>query len=374
MPDKHALLSASSSHRWLHCPPSIRLGEKFENKSSDYAQQGTEAHSLCEYKLKAALGRRVRDPTKKLSFYDKEMESCADSYAEYVLEQVAKAKDVCADPLVLIEQRVDFSHYVKEGFGTADCVIVADKLMHVIDYKHGMGVLVEAEENPQMMCYALGALNLFDDLYDIEEIRMTIFQPRRDNVSTYKISKEDLWLWAENVLTPAATLAYAGEGDFSCGDWCRFCNAKHVCRKRMEYNMQLAQYDFKAPDILADEEIEVVLSKVEELVSWAADVKEYALQLALRGKAWSGWKLVEGRSVRKYTDAEAVAMAVKSAGYNPFEEKILGITAMTAVLGKKNFEEIVGAFIERPQGKPTLVPMADKRPALSTAQEDFSEN
>ena len=374
MPDKHALLSASSSHRWLHCPPSIRLGEKFENKSSDYAQQGTEAHSLCEYKLKAALGRRARDPTKKLSFYDKEMEICADSYAEYVLEQVAKAKDVCADPLVLIEQRVDFSHYVKEGFGTADCVIVADKLLQVIDYKHGQGVLVEAEENPQMMCYALGALNLFADLYDIGEIRMTIFQPRRDNVSMYKISKSDLCLWAENVLAPAATLAYAGEGDFSCGDWCRFCNAKHVCRKRMEYSMQLAQYDFKAPDILADEEIEVVLSKVEELVSWAADVKEYALQLALRGKAWSGWKLVEGRSVRKYTDAEAVAAAVKAAGYNPFEEKILGITAMTAVLGKKNFEEIVGGFIERPQGKPTLVPMAEKRPALSTAQEDFSEN
>ena len=254
MPDKHALLSASSSHRWLHCPPSIRLGEKFENKSSDYAQQGTEAHSLCEYKLKAALGRRARDPTKKLSFYDKEMESCADNYAEYVLEQLAKAEESCADPLVLIEQRVDFSHYVKEGFGTADCVIVADKLLQVIDYKHGQGVLVEAEGNPQMMCYALGALNLFDDLYGIEEIRMTIFQPRRDNVSTYKISKEDLWLWAENVLSPAATLAYAGEGDFSCGDWCRFCNAKHVCRKRMEHNMQLAQYDFKAPDILADEE------------------------------------------------------------------------------------------------------------------------
>ena len=374
MPDKHALLSASSSHRWIHCPPSIRLGEKFENKSSDYAQQGTEAHSLCEYKLNTALGRRARDPTKKLSFYDKEMEICADSYAEYVLEQVAKAKDVCADPLVLVEQRVDFSNYVKEGFGTADCVIVADKLLQVIDYKHGQGVLVEAEENPQMMCYALGALNLFADLYDIEEIRMTIFQPRRENVSTYTISKDELCQWAENVLTPAASLAYVGEGEFSCGGWCRFCNGKHVCRKRMEHNMQLAQYDFKAPDILADEEIEIVLSKVEELVSWAADVKEYALQSALRGKAWSGWKLVEGRSVRKYTDADAVAMAVKSAGYNPFEEKILGITAMTAVLGKKNFEEIVGAFIERPQGKPTLVPMADKRPALSTAQEDFSEN
>jgi hypothetical protein len=334
---KHALLSASSSHRWLNCPPSARLCESYEDVASDHAKQGTDAHSLCEYKLKKALEIKAKNPTKSLSYYDEEMENCAESYAEYVIEQYMKAKNNCADPLVLIEQRLDFSNYVPEGFGTGDCVIVADNTLSVIDYKHGQGVLVEAENNPQMMCYALGALELFDGIYDIENINMTIFQPRRENVSTYSISKTELLNWANDVLKPTAELAYNGGGEFKAGEHCRFCKAKATCRKRAEYNLLLAKYEFELPSQLEDAEIEVILSKADELVSWVTDVKEYALQSAIGGKKWTDWKLVEGRSNRRYVNENTVADTVKAEGYDPYEHKVLGVTAMTKLLGKAKF-------------------------------------
>jgi hypothetical protein len=370
---KHALLSASSSHRWLNCPPSARLCESYEDVASDYAQQGTDAHSLCEYKLKKALEIKAKNPTKSLSYYDEEMENCAESYAEYVIEQYMKAKNNCSDPLVLIEQRLDFSNYVPEGFGTGDCVIVADNTLSVIDYKHGQGVLVEAENNPQMMCYALGALELFDGIYDIENINMTIFQPRRENVSTYSISKTELLNWANDVLKPTAELAYNGGGEFKAGEHCRFCKAKATCRKRAEYNLLLAKYEFELPSQLEDAEIEVILSKADELVSWVTDVKEYALQSAIGGKKWTDWKLVEGRSNRKYVNENTVAETVKAEGYDPYEHKVLGVTAMTKLLGKAKFEELLGGLIEKPQGKPTLVIRTDKRPEINTVCDDFKE-
>lgn len=373
---RHALLSASSSHRWIACPPSARLCEPYPDQSSNYAAEGTAAHTLCQYKLEKALGRNVKDPTENLDYYDAEMESCADSYAAYVMEVVAKAKETCDDPVVLVEQRLDFSRYVKDGFGTGDCVVVADGTLFVIDYKHGKGVQVEAERNPQMMLYALGALELFDALYDIETVSMSIFQPRRENVSTYTISRTDLLRWAEKVLMPAAKLAYAGEGEFRAGEHCRFCKAKATCRKRAEYNLELAKYDFEMPAHLEDAEVEAILAKADELAAWVADVKDYALQAALSGKEWHDWKLVAGRSVRRYVNDEAVAQAVQDAGYDPYEKKLLGITAMTAALGKKKFAEIIEGrgLIEKPQGKPTLVPMSDRRPALNTAKNDFSED
>lgn len=372
---KHALLSASSSHRWLACPPSARLCESYEDKGSEYAQQGTDAHSLCEYKLQKALGIKADNPTENLTYYDSEMEVCAESYADYVMEQLAAAMKNCADPIVLIEQRLDYSRFVPEGFGTGDAVIIADGQLTICDYKHGKGVLVEAEKNPQMMCYALGALELFDALYDIDTVRMVIFQPRRENVSEYIITRTELLQWAEDILVPTAKLAFDGEGEFCAGEHCRFCKVKAACRKRAEYNLELAKYDFETPAMLDDVEIEAVLSKVDELVSWAADVKEFALHAAISGKAWTDWKLVEGRSNRKYVSDEAVATAVTEAGYNPYEEKLLGVTAMTALLGKKNFVEVIESrgLIEKPQGKPVLVPMSDKRPALNTAKQDFNE-
>jgi len=374
MPPKgHAVLSASSSERWLHCPPSARLCESYEDKGSDYAAEGTDAHELCEYKLRKALGMEAQDPTENLTWFNEEMSDCANGYAAYVLEQVEAAKQTCADPVVLIEQRVDFSRWVESGYGTADCIIIADGTLQIIDYKHGLGVLVSAEENPQMQCYALGALDLFDDIYDIDSVRMTIYQPRRDNVSTYEISKDELYRWADEVLKPTADLAFAGDGNFLCGEWCGFCKAKHDCRARADANMELARYDFKLPPLLTDEEVEEIISRVDDLVAWATDIKEYALQQAISGKEWNGWKLVEGRSNRKYTNEIAVAGAVTDAGFDPYERKVIGVTAMQKLLGKSRFEKLLAEYIEKPQGKPTLVPESDKRPAMNTAKNDFME-
>lgn len=369
MPPKgHALLSASSADRWLHCPPSARLCESYDDKGSDYAAEGTDAHALCEYKLRKALGMEATDPTENLTWFNEEMEECATGYAVYVLEQVEAAKQTCADPIVLIEQQVDFSRWVQDGFGTADCIIIADGTLQIIDYKHGLGVLVNAEENPQMQCYALGSLELFDGIYDIDSVRMTIYQPRRDNVSTYEISKDELYLWAGKVLGPTAKLAFAGDGNFLCGEWCGFCKAKHDCRARAEANLALARYDFKLPPLLTDEEVEEILARADDLVSWAADIKEYALWQALSGKKWNGWKLVEGRSNRRYTNEALVASAVERIGFDPYEHKVLGVTAMQKLLGKSRFEELLSPYIEKPQGKPTLVPESDKRPAYQHAQ------
>lgn len=373
---KHALLSASSSHRWLNCPPSARLCETYEDRGSGYAAEGTDAHTLCEYKLRCALGENlseVADIRDNLDYYSEEMEDCATGYAAYILELVETAKQACSDPKVLIEQKLDFSRYVEEGFGTGDCVVIADGTLHIVDYKHGQGVLVEAEDNPQMKLYALGALEIFDGIYDIETVSMTIYQPRRDNVSTQTVSKESLQKWAEEVLKPAAELAYAGDGDFKCGDWCQFCKAKHECRKRAEANMELAKYDFKLPPLLEDDEVEDILGKIDALVSWASDIKEYALQAALGGKEWDSWKLVEGRSNRKYVNDETVAKTVEQAGYDPYEHKVMGITAMEKTLGKAKFAELLDGLIEKPQGKPTLVPASDKRPAINNAKHDFME-
>lgn len=371
---RHALLSASSSHRWLNCPPSARLCEGYEDKGSEYAQEGTDAHSLCEHKLKLALGMETADPTEHLSFYNEEMEQCACDYASYVMELVAEAEKICKDPVVLIEQRLDFSRFVEEGFGTGDCVIIADGTLYIVDYKHGKGVEVSAVENPQMMLYALGALELFDGIYDIDTVRMTIFQPRRDNVSVSVMAKDDLLQWAYNDLMAKAKLAYEGGGEFACGDWCRFCKAKAACRKRAEYNLELARYDFAMPATLEDAEIAVILDKADELAAWAADVKEYALQQALSGTEYPGYKVVEGRSNRRYVSDEAVAATVSNAGYDPYVKKVLGLTEMQKLLGKKKFDTLLGSLIEKPQGKPTLVPVSDKRPALNTAQNDFKEN
>ena len=318
---KHALLSASSADRWLHCPPSARLCEGYEDKGSDYTAEGTDAHTLCESRLKKALGMKTKDPVEDLSWYNAEMEDCANGYADYVLELLEQAKQTCTDPVVMIEQRVDFSRWVKEGFGTADCIIIADGMMNIVDYKHGKGVEVSAEANPQMMLYALGALEIFDGIYDITEVRMSIYQPRKSNVSVCVMDKDSLLEWAHNDLMYKAKLAYDGEGEFQCGDWCRFCKAKSECRKRAAANLEIAKYEFQEPPLLEDVEIAEILGKVDELAAWAADVKEYALRKAINGQEWPGWKLCEGRSVRRYVSEDAVARAVLDAGYSPYEEK-----------------------------------------------------
>ena len=370
---KHAYLSASSSHRWLECPPSAKLCAAIVDSGSPYAQQGTDAHALCEHKVEKALGRDSPDPTENLTYFDSEMDECTDQYCSYVMEQVEEARKHCSDPLILIEEKLVFSKWVPEGFGTGDCVIIADDVLHIIDFKYGLGVLVDADENPQMMCYALGAIDQYEYLYDIRTVKLTIFQPRRDNISTFEISKDDLITWAETVLKPTAALAYNGEGEFKAGDHCQFCKVKATCRKRAEHNMELAAYDFQEPAMLDEAEIAAILPRIDDLTSWANDIKDYALQQALSGVEYEGFKVVEGKSNRRYSDENAVAAKVQEAGFDPYEKKLLGITAMTSLLGKKKFEELLSALITKPQGKPTLVPESDKRPARGTAKDDFKD-
>jgi len=371
MPD-HALLSASSSPRWLECPPSAKLCAEHPGRGSPFAQQGTDAHALAAYKLEKALGRRTRDPTENLTYFDAEMADCTDAYAAYVLEQLAEAKTLCPDPIVQIEQKVSFARWVPEGFGTADACIIADDTLYVIDLKYGTGILVDADWNSQIMCYALGLLEQYDGIYDIRNVKMTIFQPRRDNVTTFILTKEQLLDWADNSLAPRAQLAWKGEGEFRAGSHCQFCGVKGICRKRAEYNLEMARYDFAMPDTLDGNEIAAILPRIDQLISWGNDVKEYALEQALAGCHYPGYKIVAGRSVSKYVNDEAVAKAVINAGEDPWEKKLLGITAMRTLLGRKRFDEILGSLIIKPPGKPTLVPESDKRPAMSTAETDFT--
>lgn len=370
---KHALLSASASKMWTECTPSAKLNAQAEERASPYAAEGTDAHTLCQYLVEKEYGIPTEDPTEHLSYYNEEMQECAEIYLSTIKEIMADVLKICSDPKVLVEQRVNFSRWVPEGFGTADCIILADGTIHIIDYKHGAGILVPAEDNIQMKCYALGALSMFGDIFDADTICMTIVQPRKENISSWIISVEELLKWADEYLSPRAKLAYAGEGEFVAGAHCQFCKVKATCRKRAEANLELAKYEFKLPDTLDDTEISDVLSQVDELVSWANDVKEYALSKSLAGTKFEGFKLVEGRSMRKYTDDTAVAQAVTDAGYDPFERKLLGITAMTKLLGKQKFEEILGAYICKPRGKPTLVTVNDKRPEYNSAVEDFKD-
>lgn len=251
--------------------------------------------------------------------------------------------------------------------------MITDGIMNIVDYKHGKGVEVSAVSNPQMRLYALGALEIFDGIYDIDRVCMTIFQPRKGNVSTDVIDKEALLEWADSDLSEKAKLAYEGLGDFHCGEWCCFCKAKAECRERAAANLELARYEFESPALLEDDEIADILGKVDALTAWANDVKEYALKQAISGKEWSGWKLVEGRSNRKYINEAVVAATVERAGFDPYEKKILGVTAMQKLLGKSRFEELLAPYIEKPQGKPTLVPDSDKRPAMNSAKNDFME-
>lgn len=372
---EHAVLSASGSHRWLNCTPSARLELEFENTGSEAAREGTAAHALCEHKLKRALHMRSRRPA---SDYDSdEMEECTDAYVDFVMEQYETAKQVCEDPVILIEQRLDFSCYVPDGFGTGDCLIISDDRLHIIDFKYGMGVLVEAENNPQMKLYALGALAVYDALYDIREVSMTIFQPRRENVSTWTIPVEDLKAWAENELKPRAKMAYDGEGEYLPGEWCTFCRAAVRCRARAEEKLKLAQTEFRMPPLLTDAEIEDILAVLPDLTKWANEITTYALDAALNhGKEWNGFKVVEGRSVRKYRDEAAVAEAAKEAGYKDiYRQSLIPLTEMQRLMGKDRFEAILGGLITKAPGKPTLVPKSDRRPAMnvSNAINEFYE-
>lgn len=361
---KHALLSPSSAHRWLNCTKAPQLEQEFKDSSSEAAAEGSAAHALAEHELKKAFGLKSVKPVSK--YETEEMARHVGDFVTFVLEQMASLKD----PKVLIEQRLDFSSYVPEAFGTGDVVIVSDSTLQVIDLKYGF-MPVEAVDNPQMKLYALGALELFDHLYDIQKVKMTIFQPRLEKIDSCTLEIKELYLWADEVLRPKARLAFKGEGNFCPGEWCRFCRAAMKCRARAEQSLGLAKHEFAMPPILTDGDIEEILTQIDDLVAWANDIKTYALVAAVnQGKKWTGFKLVESRSNRKYSDEDVVAMAAKEAGFDEiYRQSLIPLTEMERLMGKAKFQEIVGDLIVKPSGKPTLVPESDKRPEINQLQE-----
>lgn len=367
----HSIYSASGAHRWMNCPPSAQLEQQFPNETSTFAEEGTAAHDLAEHKLKKALKMRSKKPTSP--YQSDEMDEMTDLYVEYCMDLIEKSKVACSDLQILIEQKLDFSDYVPEGFGTGDLVVVGNTTLHVVDLKYGRGVIVSAEKNPQMMLYALGALSLFDMLYDIEKVSMAIVQPRVDNFSTWEITVKELLKWAEEELKPKALLASTGGGEFCAGDHCRFCRAKNQCRARAVKNLELLKYEFQDPALLTDEEIAEIIGLADELAKWAGDIYTYATALAINeGREWDGFKLVEGRTRRKYTDETAVAETAKEAGFTDiFKQSLITITEMEKLMGKKKFNELLGRLVEKPKGKLTLVSEADKRQAVDPLHVEF---
>ena len=374
MPTQHALLSASGAHRWLHCTGSPLLEKDFPDSTSVYAQEGTLAHELCELKLMAYTGEitkrkltSMKNKLMKSELWQPEMEGTSEAYLDYV-------KDITMSytvkPVILTEKRVDFSQYVPEGFGTADCLILAGDTLHVVDYKHGKGVVVDADHNPQMMLYALGAMSELSLLYRFKFVHMTIVQPRVSNISEFTMTADELIEWGEKVVKPKAEAATSGKGEFEAGDWCRFCRAKRQCKTRYESNGSLypelsERHD---PRLITLAELGEYLKRGKDMAAWLEDMREYALSESLAGADVPGWKAVEGRGSRAFTDTdEAVDTLIKN-GIDEsvlYERRVLTLAQMEKAVGKKAFGELVGDLVVKNPGKPTLVEESDKRPRIT---------
>lgn len=395
MPNDHALLSASGAAKWLSCPPSARLEENFPNTSNEYAKEGTVAHALAElsarYNLNDLSKRQFNAEKKKLratedgkKFYNEEMQEHATAYAELVYNKLQEAKNRSEDAFAELEVKVDFSKWVPEGFGTGDCIIVADDWLEIIDLKYGKGHRVEATGNPQMRLYALGAIEYYGTLYDIKNVRMTIYQPRLSGVqSSDEISVEELMDWAENIVKPTAELAFAGEGNFAPSEEaCKFCRAKEQCKARYDQNLALFD-EAMDPLLITSEEAGEVLAKAKDIKAWLADLENLVQSTILSGVKVPGWKIVEGRSNRKITDEAKAADTLKEAGYNDTQiykpQELITLSQMEKDFGKKKVAELIGSLIEKPQGKPTLAPESDRRPefkpeeAILAAFDDVDE-
>jgi len=351
------------------------LEEQFEEDESSYAAEGTAGHALAEHLIKKHLKIRSKRPVS--DYYSDELLEAVDEYVSFVIGEIEDARRECVSPVICVEQRVDASDYVDECFGTADAVIVTDKVAHVIDLKLGKGVPVYADANPQLMIYGLGVLAMAELIFDVETVRLTVFQPRLNSSSTWDITPAELKKWGDEVLRPRGAMALMGAGEFAAGTWCRFCRARNQCRARAEEFLSLAKMEFRAPALLTDEEISEVLRKSDELAKWASDVYAFAQDQAIvHGKVWPGYKLVEGRSNRKYTSDEEVEEAAKAAGYTDiYKRSLIGIGEMEKLMGKDEFARILGSLVYKPQGKVTLAPDADKREAINktTALADFQE-
>ena len=381
----HALLSASSSHRWLHCTGAPRLEATFPDTTSEYAKEGTLAHELCELKLKKyttvmAKGTYTRayNKIKKNELWANEMDETTDVYLEYIKSIMLSYK---VAPVVVIEKRVDFSQYVPEGFGTADCIILAGDTLHIIDYKHGKGVIVDADHNPQMMLYALGAIHDYSLLYKFNTIKMTIIQPRVNNISEFEMPSDELRKWGEEVVAPKAKEAYEMEGHtFEAGAWCGFCRAKAQCRTRCEHFDAMHSLTTKDPRLISLEELGLYLEHGKDIESWYKDIKEYALSESLAGAEVPGWKAVEGRGSRVFQDGDTAIQTLINGGVDEsilYERKVLTLAQIEKAIGKKEFNELVGDQVVKNPGKPTLVVDTDKRPRITnqpSAAQVFNTN
>lgn len=377
----HALLSPSSSSRWLNCTPSARLEEKVEDKGSEYAEQGTCAHALCECKLRHLLNEETLESINEFKllrdkWYDTEMENCANDYVEIVWNKYQEALKSDRRARLLVEQQLNFSSWIPNSFGTADAEIVTENTMEVIDFKYGKGVEVSAVKNTQMMIYALGALGDYDLDYDIKEVHMTIVQPRLHNVSEWTISADELKAWADTTLRERANMAFAGEGEQKAGEWCKFCKVKARCAV-LANNAVAAYTQHTDKTLITDEEMPSILGLIPAIKSWCTAVEDYATAMAIDGHKWKGFKLVEGRSVRKVTDPDGLSSRLEYAGYSdiykPAELKSIG--DLERMIGRKTFFELSDGFIDKPVGKPTLVSEDDKRPEINvnSAIEDFKD-
>ena len=423
MPEVHALLSASSSKQWLNCPPSARLQLNFPNESSVYAEEGTFAHSVCEYKVKKYLRERVKRPQSE-EFYTEEIDQITDIYAEFVISIIEAMKQNGCEPLVLVEERVNYSHIAPSGFGTADMLIIGKDesgkgLLHIADFKTGRGVFVNANHNTQMMLYALGGLNAYGYIYPIETVRMSIIQPRLENISTFECSREELEAWGEKI-RPIAKLAFEGKGEQKAGEWCFFCRAKPVCQACKdeamalckeefldldaqdggafmedtraapddENNMMVEETDmtapyepdtetpvFKQPGLVPLSELAEILPTLNRISSWIDSVFAFVSSEAINhGVEIKGYKVVEGRSKRVFTDTKAVVQTAMDNGYTDlYKQQLITLTEFEKMMGKKKFAEILGEYVVKPPGKLALVPEDDPREAvdMSTATDEF---
>lgn len=383
---KHALLSASGASRWLNCTPSARLEEKFdESAPSVFAAEGTLAHEFGDINLRFHNGevnkRTLNKELKRLrkdKLYTDEMEEQVAKYVTICIESFNVAKQFDPGAIMLIEERFDFSHLVEGGFGTGDFTIIGGNKLLIIDLKYGKGIRVEADDNPQLKLYASGALRALELSYDIQTVKMAIVQPRLDHTSTFEMSVEDLIEWGETIVKPKALIAYKGEGEQKPGDWCKWCKVKAMCSALAEENMKLAKYEFQDPQLLADDQLLDIYKQQPMLVDWANAVAKHLLTEALNGKKWDGYKVVEGRSNRKWLDENRVITLLDK---NEFEctayltTKLNGIGKVEKLVGKSAFTLLLGDQVIKPPGAPTLVPETDKRAAMGNdqAKEDFAE-
>ena len=381
----HALLSASGAHRWLNCPPSAMLEAELPDSTSVYAMEGTLAHEICEVKLRSHLGAMAKSAVtrhlnklKRDKLFDEEMIEYADGYVDYIIEKTSSN-----DAVILVEERLDFSEYVPEGFGTGDCIIIQDGTLTVIDFKYGKGVPVFAENNPQMKLYALGAIEMFGFIYDFDKVEMCIYQPRISNISESVMSVKDLTEWGNCTVKPTAAIAIAGGGEFNAGEHCTFCKMKNRCRKLADYCLETVKEEFEDLDgnldksLLEPDDIAMIVGRIKTVQNWLKDVESYAINGMLEGKLEvPGYKVVEGRSNRKFTDQDKVIDILLADGYPEFviykPKELVAMTNLEKLIGKKKFHELIGEYIEKPKGKPTLAPVSDKRPVYTTA-DDFED-